>query len=137
MNAPRRLLSISHLTALNATPPELVSAAADAGFDAVGIRVWPAGDEPAFPVLGDTPMMRDTLSRLADTGVLVLDVEVLRLRPDSRHDDAPAHPRRRRPTRRPRRPGHLQRAGRGPAGRTVRRDLRSRRRTRDAGLPGV
>jgi sugar phosphate isomerase/epimerase len=87
MNAPRRLLSISHLTALNATPPELVSAAS-AGFDAVGIRVWPAGDEPAFPVLGDTPMMRDTLARLADTGVLVLDVEVLRLRPDSRHDDA-------------------------------------------------
>jgi sugar phosphate isomerase/epimerase len=88
MNAPRRLLSISHLTALDATPPELVSAAASAGFDAVGIRVWPAAVEPAYPMLGDTPMMRETLSRLADTGVLVLDVEVLRLRPDSRHDDA-------------------------------------------------
>ena len=83
-----RLLSISHLTVLDAAPPELVTAAADAGFDAVGIRVWPAADEPAYPMLGDTPMMRETLGRLADTGVRALDVEVLRLRPDSRHDDA-------------------------------------------------
>ena len=85
---PARLLSISHLTVLDATPPELVTAAADAGFDAVGIRVWPAADEPAFPMLGDTPMMRETLARLAGTGTRVLDVEVLRLRPDSRHEDA-------------------------------------------------
>ncbi len=84
----RRLLSISHLTVLDAAPPELVTAAADAGFDAVGIRVWPAADEPAYPVLGDTPMMHETIARLADTGTRVLDVEVLRLRPDSRPDDA-------------------------------------------------
>jgi sugar phosphate isomerase/epimerase len=88
MNANRRTLSISHLTALDATPPELVTAAAGAGFDAVGIRVWPAGDEPAYPMLGDTPMVRDTLARLADAGATVLDVEVLRLRPDSTHDHA-------------------------------------------------
>lgn len=88
MNARRRMLSISHLTALDATPPELVSAAAGAGFDAVGIRVWPGADEAPYPMLGDTPMMRETLARLADTGTQVLDVEVLRLRPDSRHDHA-------------------------------------------------
>jgi sugar phosphate isomerase/epimerase len=88
MNARRRVLSLSHLTALHATPPELVNAAAGAGFDAVGIRVWPAADEPAYPMLGDTPMMRETRARLAATGVRVLDVEVLRLRPESRHDDA-------------------------------------------------
>lgn len=87
-NDAPRLLSISHLTVLDATPPDLVVAAAGAGFDAVGVRVWPAGDEPAYPMLGDSPMLRETLARLADTGVRVLDVEVLRLRPDSRHDDA-------------------------------------------------
>jgi sugar phosphate isomerase/epimerase len=82
---------------LDAPPPELVTVAAEAGFDAVGLRVWPAGDEPAYPMLGDTPMMRATLARLGDTGVRVLDVEVLRLRPDSRPDrwlrilDAGAH----------------------------------------------
>jgi sugar phosphate isomerase/epimerase len=81
-------LSISHLTILDASPPDLVSAAAGAGFDAVGIRVWPAADEPPYPMLGDTPMMRETLARLADTGVWVLDVEVLRLRADSRPEDA-------------------------------------------------
>jgi sugar phosphate isomerase/epimerase len=83
-----RLLSISHLTVLDAAPPELVTAAARAGFDAVGIRVWPAADEPGYPMLGDTSMLRETLLRLADTGTCVLDVEVLRLRPDSRMDDA-------------------------------------------------
>ena len=84
----RQLLSISHLTVLDAAPPELVTAAADAGFDAAGIRVWPAADEPAYPVLGDTLMMRETIARLADTGTRVLDVEVLRLRPDSQMDGA-------------------------------------------------
>jgi sugar phosphate isomerase/epimerase len=83
-----RLLSLAHLTVLDATPPQLVTAAAGAGFDAVGIRVWPGGDEPAYPMLGDTPMMGETIARLADTGTRVLDVEVLRLRPDSRMDDA-------------------------------------------------
>jgi sugar phosphate isomerase/epimerase len=83
-----RLLSLSHLTVLDAAPPDLVVAAADAGFDAVGLRVWPAADEPAYPMLGDTPMMRETLARLRDTGVQVLDVEVLRLRPESRPEDA-------------------------------------------------
>ena len=39
-------------------------------------------------MLGDTPMLRETRLRLADTGTCVLDVEVLRLRPDSRMDDA-------------------------------------------------
>jgi sugar phosphate isomerase/epimerase len=81
-------LSLSHLTVLDAPPPELVTVAAEAGFDAVGVRVFPAGDEPPYPMLGDTPMVRDTLARLAGTDVQVFDVEVLRLRPDSRHEDA-------------------------------------------------
>ena len=80
-------LSLSHLTVLDAPPPELVTVAAEAGFDAVGVRVFPAGDEPPYPMLGDTPMVRDTLARLAGTDVQVFDVEVLRLRPDSRHED--------------------------------------------------
>jgi sugar phosphate isomerase/epimerase len=73
---------------LDAPPPQLVTAAARAGFDAVGVRVRPAADEPAYPMLDDTQMMRETVARLADTGTRVLDVEVLRLRPDSRHEDA-------------------------------------------------
>lgn len=83
-----RLLSLSHLTVLDAAPPELVGIAAGAGFDAVGVRVWPAGGEPPYPMLDDAPMLRETTARLAGTGIRVLDVEVLRLLPDSRLDDA-------------------------------------------------
>jgi sugar phosphate isomerase/epimerase len=83
-----RLLALSHLTVLDAPPPELVEAAAGAGFDAVGLRVWPAGGETPYPMLSDTPMLRETLVRLADSGVVVLDVEVLRLLPDSRAGEA-------------------------------------------------
>jgi sugar phosphate isomerase/epimerase len=80
------LISVSHLTALDAPPPDLVTAASDAGFGAVGIRVWPAAHESAYPMIGDTPMMKSTVARVNDTGIRVLDVEVLRFRPDTEHD---------------------------------------------------
>ena len=79
-------ISVSHLTALDAPPPDLVTAASHAGFSAVGIRVWPAADEPPYPMVGDTPMMRSTLARMNDTEISVLDVEVLRFRPDTKRD---------------------------------------------------
>ncbi len=80
--APPPTLSLSPLTILDAAPPEQVRAAATAGFDAVGIRVAPAADERVWPMLGDTPVMRETLARLADTGIGVLDVELIMLRPE-------------------------------------------------------
>src|SRR5687768_15815590 len=36
---------------------------------------------PPYDMLGDTPMLRETQARLADTGVSVLDVEFLRFEP--------------------------------------------------------
>lgn len=83
-----RLLSLAHLTVLDAAPPDVVGAAAAAGFDAVSLRVRAAGSERVYPMLGDTPMLRETLARVRDTGVQVLDIEVLRLRPDDDPDDA-------------------------------------------------
>jgi sugar phosphate isomerase/epimerase len=82
------VLSLSPLTVLDAAPPEQVTAAAMAGFDAVGIRVWPAADERVWPMLGDTAVMRETLARLADTGRHVLDVELIKLQAHSRPDEA-------------------------------------------------
>ena len=38
---------------------------------------------PPYDVLGDTPVLRETLRRLADTGVSVLDVEFLRFEPET------------------------------------------------------
>ncbi len=80
-------LGLSALTVLDAPPPDTVTAAAAAGFDAIGVRVFPAGDEPAWPMIGDTPMVRETFRRLEDTGLTLWDIEVLRLREDKTLDE--------------------------------------------------
>jgi sugar phosphate isomerase/epimerase len=81
--SPRRL-SLAHLTVLDTTPPELVSVAAAAGFRTIGIRLTatPSVGVPPYDVLGDGPLLRETLRRLADTGVSVLDTEFLRFEPE-------------------------------------------------------
>jgi sugar phosphate isomerase/epimerase len=83
MNTTQRELSLAHLSVLDATPPELVTVAAAAGFRKIGIRLsaTPSVGVPPYDMLGDTPMLRETLARLADTGVSVLDVEFLRFEP--------------------------------------------------------
>jgi sugar phosphate isomerase/epimerase len=81
-------VGLEHLTLLGVSPPDLVSLARDAGFDSVGLRISAATPaEQPWPMLGDTPMLAETVARLADTGVAVLDVEVVKLRPDLRRED--------------------------------------------------
>ncbi len=80
-------LGLSALTVLDAPPPDTVAAAAAAGFGAVGVRVFPAGDEPPWPMIGNTPTVRETIRRLADTGIMLWDIEVLRLREDKTLDE--------------------------------------------------
>jgi len=84
MNTPPRELSLAHLSVLDATPPELVTVAAQAGFRKIGIRLsaTPSVGVPPYDMLGDTPLLRETLARLAATGVSVLDVEFLRFEPE-------------------------------------------------------
>ncbi len=79
----RRQISLAHLTVLDTTPPELVTVAADAGFRAVGIRLTaaPSVGVPPYDILSDGPLLRETVRRLADTGVSVLDTEFLRFEP--------------------------------------------------------
>jgi sugar phosphate isomerase/epimerase len=77
-------VGIGHLTMLDVAPPEWVSLAAQAGFDAVGIRTAAVGPtEEPWPMAVGSPMFTETLNRLADTGILVLDVELIRLTPDT------------------------------------------------------
>lgn len=79
-----RRISLSALTVLDLSPAELVQCAADTGYDAVGLRLIPATPtERDWNVLGDTPMVAETLARLADTGIPVLDIEIVRLAPDT------------------------------------------------------
>ena len=77
-------IGLAALTVLELTPPEMVSCAADAGYDCVGLRLIPATPtEIQHAIVGDTPLLRETLRRIADTGMTVLDVEIFRLQPDT------------------------------------------------------
>ncbi len=77
-----REVALATLTLGDVGPPELVEAAAGAGFDAVTLRVTDGSPEPG-PLAADTPVRRETLRRLRDTGLGVLDAEVIRLRRDT------------------------------------------------------
>lgn len=81
-----RRISLAHLTVLDTTPPELVTVAAAAGFNTIGIRLTatPSVGVPPYTdeMLRSGPLLRETLRRLEDTGVSVLDTEFLRFEPD-------------------------------------------------------
>ncbi|WP_234803618.1 sugar phosphate isomerase/epimerase family protein [Mycolicibacterium diernhoferi] len=80
----RHIISLAPLTVLELDPAELVSCAAGAGFDAVGLRLIRATpQEPLRPTIGKTPLIRETKQRLDDSGLRLLDIEVLRLRPET------------------------------------------------------
>ncbi len=86
-----RPISLAALTVLELTPPQMVSCAAEAGYSHVGIRLLPATPtEPQYDIVGDTPLLREVERRLADTGVKVLDVEIFRIKPETRVADCEA-----------------------------------------------
>jgi hypothetical protein len=81
-------VGIDHLTLLHVSPPELVTIASETGFDAVGIRVGTAGPgEEPWPITVGSPMLEETLRHMHDTGIQVLDVEVIRLGPEIKRQD--------------------------------------------------
>ena len=83
-----RPISLAALTVLELTPPEMVMCAAEAGFSHIGIRLLPATTtEPQYDLVGDTPLLREVERRLAATGVEVLDVEIFRIKPETRVAD--------------------------------------------------
>lgn len=85
-----RPLSLAHATLLHLPPPELVRIAAATGYGYVGLRLIPI-DRPGEPrwTLAEHPrLLVDTRRALAETGVQVLDVEVVQVRSD---DDPRAH----------------------------------------------
>ena len=78
------LVGIGHLTMLDIAPPDWVSLAHDAGFDAVGIRAAAIGPtEEDWPMRAGSPMLAETLRRMNDTGVRVLDAELVRIDPQT------------------------------------------------------
>jgi sugar phosphate isomerase/epimerase len=83
----KRQFALAPLTLIELTPPEFVSAAANAGYDAVGLRLSPfrAGEarHPMLLVNGQKPpMLRETERRMRGSGVQLLDIEVMLLTPE-------------------------------------------------------
>ncbi|WP_136636856.1 sugar phosphate isomerase/epimerase family protein [Pseudooceanicola onchidii] len=83
-----RSLSLAHLTAIDLPPPDLIQAAAEAGFDAVGLRLIRVTDiSPGYPLMEDPGLMRATTAALRDTGLRVHDIEFVKIDP---HTDVAA-----------------------------------------------
>jgi len=84
---PTRPVGVGHLTMLDAAPPDWVLLAHHAGFEAVGIRIGAASPaEEPWPMAVDSPMLAATLDRLRDTGMVVQDVEIIAITPETRAD---------------------------------------------------
>lgn len=80
-----RPISLAALTVLDVSPANQVLCAAQAGYSHVGIRLVPATPtETQWDMIGDTPMIREVKANLKATGVKVLDIEILRVKPDTR-----------------------------------------------------
>lgn len=79
-----RPISLAALTVLDVSPANQVLCAAKAGYSHVGIRLVPATPtETQYDMIGDTPMIREVEANLKATGVKVLDIEILRIKPDT------------------------------------------------------
>src|SRR5688572_13076668 len=79
----KRAIGLAALTVLELAHHEQVSVAAQAGYSHVGLRLVPVAGQP-FNHPFDASEVE---TRLADTGVGVLDVEVFRLTPQTRVEE--------------------------------------------------
>ena len=80
-------LSLEQLTIMDVTPPELVSIAAALDCQAISLYVEPPGGGiEVYPLIEDTPVRRETIARLGDTGVVLHNLEAYVLAPDTRVD---------------------------------------------------
>jgi sugar phosphate isomerase/epimerase len=72
-------------TSLPQTPPlEFIAAAAEAGYDSVGLRLHRSPVYPNwFPIVGNPPLMREVKQALADSGLRMLDIFTFYLQPDT------------------------------------------------------
>ena len=75
-----RSYSLAYLTAATLTPPQAVDVAAQLGYRHVGLRLLPSAPGGAWqPILEQPGLLRETLARMRDTGVGVMDLEVIRI----------------------------------------------------------
>jgi sugar phosphate isomerase/epimerase len=89
--ATTRRYTFAPLQAMHYTPPQLVQLAAQAGVWGVGLRLTPVVPGARhYPLHDDVPALRETQAVLRDTGIVVFDIELLRI---GERFDAAAHER--------------------------------------------
>lgn len=75
-----RTYSLAYLTANDASVPEAIDIAAELGYSSVGLRLKPnVPGAPFQSFIDDAQLQRETLARMADTGVSVFDIEIIRI----------------------------------------------------------
>lgn len=77
------MISLAHLTAVDANPVQLIHMAAEAGYDAVGLRLTKVTeDSPGYPLMSDHKLLKDTQQALQQTDIQVNDIEFIKVTPD-------------------------------------------------------
>lgn len=78
-------LSLAFLTTFDVGPVEAVRVAAATGYQMVGLRILPSASsgEADYPLLTDDRLLSEVNAALADTGIAVADVEIVRLKPEN------------------------------------------------------
>lgn len=86
-----RIYSLAYLTSAPMAPVDALVLAQKLGYRGIGVRIAPATLGGDFSALATDPaMLRETIARMADTGVEVFDVEIARLGPEFKpHQFAP------------------------------------------------
>jgi sugar phosphate isomerase/epimerase len=75
-----RTYSLAYLTANASTVSQAIGIAAELGYGFVGLRLQPNGPGAPFQsFIDDATVQRETLARMADTGVQVFDLEIIRI----------------------------------------------------------
>ena len=78
-----RRLSLAHLSAITLPPPALIEAAAETGFDAVGLRLLRVTEHsPGYPLMDEPAVMRAARAALRATRLLVSDIEFVKITPE-------------------------------------------------------
>ncbi|GAB3276380.1 TIM barrel protein [Sinomonas notoginsengisoli] len=83
-----RVLSLAHLSVVDAHPLELIDAAVAGGFNAIGLRIVPPmPTDEIIPVVGDEKLLAEVIRKKDDCGIMILDTEALWLTPEIRPKD--------------------------------------------------
>lgn len=87
-----RKFSLAYLTVPGVTPLEQIRIAAEAGYDYVSLRTIPMGlpGEPQIHLENDPTLFSQVQSALVQTGLKLLDIELVRVREDLPRDLRPA-----------------------------------------------